>query len=354
MLMVRRLSEYGVMTVELGVVFGGPNDRLWLPRLREWITSNASFFGRLGVRPVVKPLGSPKEALGWRAELPNERVVVAFGFSRYDFERGKIDASCDPIIVPDNATTGANALFSPEAIGVGIAATRPDITEQLRKSLIRVALFQRRIEVRAPKNDAELGGYFSLRYRVWSEVGYLRDENKNSQVEWEVDFWDRTAVPLCAITPDGKTIGCVRLISNLGDEESAYVDWIQRLLDQAGDRQLRDLFRFQHAPMHPFDVLFEFPGFRAKFRDLLRSRAVVAEIGRVAVDPKHRGQCLSEVLVDSAVSLAKSRGVECLLLACHEKLRPLYAKCGFQPVQGLRSEKFFNIQVPSIVMERRI
>jgi predicted GNAT family N-acyltransferase len=352
--MVQRLSEYDVMTVELGVVFGGPNDRLWLPRLREWITSNASFFGKLGVRPVVKPLGSPKEALGWRDELPNERVVVAFGFSHYDFERGKIDASCEPIIVPNNAAVGANALVSPEIVGVRVAATRPDITEQLRKSLIRVALFQKRIEVRAPGTDAELSGYFSLRYRVWKEVGYLRDENKDSQVEWEVDFWDRTAVPLCAITPDGKVIGCVRLISNLGDEESAYVARIQSLLDQAGDRRLKGLFRFQNTPVHPFDVLFEFPGFWSKFRDLLRSRTSIAEIGRVAVDPKYRGRCLSEVLVDSAVSLAKSRGVECLLLACHEELRPLYAKCGFQPVQGLRSEKFFNIQVPSIVMERRI
>ncbi len=342
------------MTVELGVVFGGPNDRLWLPRLREWISSNANFFGKLGVKPVVKSLRSPNEALGWREELPNERVVVAFGFSRRDFERGQAVATGEPIIVQDAATAGANALVSSDVIGTRTVPTRPDITEQLRKSLIRVAIFQRRIEIRSPATDAELSGYFSLRYRVWKEVGYLRDENRDTRVEWEIDFWDRTAVPLCAITPDGKAIGCVRLISNLGAEEPNYVARIQDLLDAAGDRRLRDLFRFQHTPTHPFDVLFEFPGFRAKFRELLRSRTVVAEIGRVAVDPNHRGQCLSEVLVDSAVSLAKSRRVECLLLACHENLGPLYAKSGFEPVAGLRSEKFFNIRVPSIVMERRI
>jgi len=98
----------------------------------------------------------------------------------------------------------------------------------------------------------------------------------------------------------------------------------------------------------------EFPGFRAKFRSLVQNRTNVAEVGRVAVDPEHRGHCLSEVLVDTAVSLAESRHISCLFLACHEELSPLYAKCGFQPVVGLRSTKFFNIKLPSIVMERQI
>jgi len=80
----------------------------------------------------------------------------------------------------------------------------------------------------------------------------------------------------------------------------------------------------------------------------------MAEIGRVAVDPEYRGQCLSEALVDTAVASAKARQVSCIFLACHEGLAPLYARCGFVAVQGLRSDEFFNIQRPSIVMERRV
>jgi|SRR5262245_2640829 len=336
------------MTVELGVVFGGPNDRLWLPRIRRWVDSNDSLFKKLGLTPVVKPLSSAGEALGWREELPNERVVVAFGLNRGEFESGRVISSGQPIIVQDAASPCGSAA------GNRMILARRDVTDQLRKSLVRVAILQRGIEIRSPVTDRELSGYFALRYQVWKAVGYLRDENKGTSVEWEVDYWDRTAVPLCAITREGKTIGCVRLISSLGREEPNYVARIQRLLDQAGEAQLKRLFKFQNAPMHPFDVLCEFPEFGAAYRELLKSGTSVAEIGRVAVDPQYRGQCLSEVLVDSVVALAESRRVKSLFLACHENLGPLYARCGFKPVPGLRSEKFFNIQVPSIVMERRI
>jgi predicted GNAT family N-acyltransferase len=105
---------------------------------------------------------------------------------------------------------------------------------------------------------------------------------------------------------------------------------------------------------HPFDLLQEFPGFRCHFRALLQARKKPAEIGRVAVDAEYRGLSLSEALVDTAVSFAEAKHVSCVFLACREELGPLYAKCGFEPVNGLKSEKFFNIQLPSIVMQRQI
>ena len=80
----------------------------------------------------------------------------------------------------------------------------------------------------------------------------------------------------------------------------------------------------------------------------------MAEVGRVAVDPQYRGQGLSEALVDTALASAKAKQVSCVFLACHERLAQLYAKCGFVALQGLRSEKFFNIKLPSIVMEKRL
>jgi hypothetical protein len=48
--------------------------------------------------------------------------------------------------------------------------------------------------------------------QIRKAIGFLRDENKNSKAEWEIDFWDRTAVPLCAITQDGRAIACASLI----------------------------------------------------------------------------------------------------------------------------------------------
>jgi predicted GNAT family N-acyltransferase len=78
----------------------------------------------------------------------------------------------------------------------------------------------------------------------------------------------------------------------------------------------------------------------------------VGEIGRVAVDAAHRGHSISEAVVDTAVSLAQRHNVGCIFLACHEAMRPLYAKCLFRPVEGLRSDTFLNIALPSIVMNR--
>jgi GNAT superfamily N-acetyltransferase len=129
---------------------------------------------------------------------------------------------------------------------------------------------------------------------------------------------------------------------------------IQKLLENVNDPKLHELFKLPNNPQPPFDILFEFPGFGAHFQALIRSRTKLAEIGRVAVDPDYRGKGLSEALVDTAASFAKARQVSCIFLACQERLGPLYAKCGFVAPQGLRSEQFFNIKLPSIVMERRL
>ena len=345
-------TRRSVMRAEVGIVFNTPNDRLWVPRIRQWVATNDAFLNRLGLKPEVTSWRTPPDALAWRAEASGERLVIAIGFDRGDVEDGRELACGEPIVVHSPAKAGAAAITSSSVLNTAPVIACSDITTQLRKSLIRIALRQRRIVVRSPSSDAEMSGYFSLRYKVWKSIGYLRGENARTRTQWEIDFWDRTAVPLCAIAPDGKIMGCLRLISNLGDEEPSYVAKIERLLGKARDPHLSRLFSFQHTPMHPFDVLCEFPGFRAKFRELMQRRTNVAEVGRVAVDPDYRGQCIAEILVDSAVSLAQSRRVACLFLACRDELGPLYAKSGFAPVPGLRSEKFFNIQAPSIIMER--
>jgi predicted GNAT family N-acyltransferase len=106
--------------------------------------------------------------------------------------------------------------------------------------------------------------------------------------------------------------------------------------------------------VHPFDVLEAFPGFRTQFKALMTDKIEVGEIGRVAVDAAHRGGSISEAVVDTAVSLAQRHGVGCIFLACHEAISPLYAKCLFRPVEGLRADTFLNIALPSIVMKRTL
>jgi predicted GNAT family N-acyltransferase len=342
------------MATEIGLVFNKPNDRLWLPRLREWMKTCGPTLDKHGAKAPVNPLGSPDNALCWRAELPDERLLVAIGFSRGEIEaHRKFAVSCgEPIIIVDPGADDVPKPATASFFNKQTAVTCRDVTPQLRKSIIRSGL-RKRVQIRPPSCDAELSGYFSLRYRVWDAMGFLRDEAKYMRTRWEIDFWDRMAVPLCAVTRDGRVIGCARLIGSHGEEQQPYVSNIQRLLNTTNEPALNDLFKFPHCAQHPFDLLLEFPGFRAHFRSLIRARKKVAEVGRVAVDAEYRGQFLSEVLVDTAVSFAEAKRVSYVFLACREELEPLYAKCGFQPVEGLKSDKFFNIRLPSIVMERR-
>jgi len=341
------------MPAEIGVACNTAHDCAWLARLREWMTTDAEAPRKL-IKAQVTPMASPEDALSWRANQPQERLVVTIGYSRREIE------SCshfgptagEPIIVGNPSAAEGNSCSS-SFIGGAPLIDCADVRPPIRKSLIRMAL-RSRVQIRPPSSDQEYAGYFALRYRTWKAIGFLRDDNLRTKTEWEVDYFDRNAVPLCAIGQDGKVIGCVRLIRSLGNEEQPYVSRIQALLDGVDDPKLKALYRFPNAAQQPFDVLCQFPGFRAHFRELMQKGIRLAEIGRVAVDAEHRGQFLSEALVDTAVSFAEKRCASRIFLACRVELGPLYERCGFAAIPGLRSERFFHIQVPSIVMERRI
>jgi predicted GNAT family N-acyltransferase len=340
------------MRIEIGIVSKSPNDREWFLRLRQWITDNRALLERLDVKVVVAQRAALEELLDWRGQQPGARFAVAGGFGRGDVELAHSSGipSGEPIIIAarrgDHPVVAGTASFLDRAVVV----TCTDVIAQVRKSLIRAAL-RKRIEIRKPRSEQELSSYFALRYKVWKSVGYLRSENPT---KWEIDIWDRTAVPLCAVDSNGMVVGCARLISSSGDEEPANVSRIEKLLDHAKDAELSKQFEVSRRMQQPFDLLEEFPEYRRHFRSLIQCRANVAEVGRVAVDPDRRGRCISEALVDTAVSCAEARGLSCLFLACHEQLASLYSRCGFSAVPGLRSDKFFNIQLPSIVMERRL
>jgi predicted GNAT family N-acyltransferase len=341
------------MRIEIGAVFKEPSHRQWLLRLRQWTTDNRPLLERLDLKVVVAQHGALEELLEWCGQQPRARFALAVGFSRGDVESAQSAGipSGEPIITVerpgDNGAAAGTASFFDRAAVV----TCTDVIAQIRKSLIRAAL-RKRIEIRKPRSEEELSGYFTLRYKVWKAAGYLRSENALTRTEWEIDIWDRTAVPLCAIASDGAVLGCARLISSSGNEEPTYVPRIEKLLGQLKDPKLSKLFEVSKRMQQPFDLLEEFPEYRPHFRELIQGRANMAEVGRVAVDPDRRGSCISEVLVDTAVSCAEARGVSCLFLACPEQLASLYSKSGFSAKPGLRSNKYFNISRPSIVMER--
>ena len=347
-------------TVAIGVFWKRPNDRVWLIRLREWSNNpdkHLSLPRTLRIKTTVEQMESIESALKWRGQMPNARLLVAVGFGRNEFANLQpfSVANGEPLLVVAEPPTGDKKVF-PSA---SFLERRPvlfcgDAMSQIRKSVLRMTLRQR-VSILSPNSLDELAAYFSLRYKVWSAAGFLCDQNKRSRLQWEIDYGDRTAIPLVAISTDGRTIGCTRLVRSVGREEEFYVSRVEELLARARDQILAGQFNFPHSPVHPFDVLEEFRGFRATFKAMIQKRIEMAEIGRVAVDQSKRGQGLAEALVDTAISLAERKCVSRLFLACPEALGPLlYERCGFSAVPGLRSDKFLNIAVPSIVMQRSI
>jgi ribosomal protein S18 acetylase RimI-like enzyme len=337
--------------MDIGVVCNRPSDLDWLIRLREWVRARLD---KHQPRPNVISVSPIGEALIWRNALPDGRLVVMVGFKREEIEASQIPFGCsgEPIILCDPEAANANAPATASFVNNPPIVPCKNIIPFVKKCLVRSAL-RERFEIRPPASDEEWDGYFSLRYRVWEECNYLRDENKRARTKWEIDWKDRMAIPLCAITA-GKVVGCVRVLRSFGQDQQPYVSQIAKLLGETGDETLQSLFHYPNGAHEPFDLLMEFPGFRAHSRALIMDRRESAEISRVAVDPHYRGHALSEALVDTAVSYAAAKRLGPMLLACRETTAPLYEKCGFLPVGGIKSNKYLNIHLPVIVMERPI
>jgi predicted GNAT family N-acyltransferase len=338
------------MIMEIGVVCNRPADWDWLTKLREWVREKLD--KRLP-KPRVISVSRIAEALRWRNELADDRLVVAVGFRREEIDRGRIDfgGPREPVILFERGVEKPNGHATASFADYQAIVACSDPIPFVKKSLIR-SWWRGQVEIRSPASPEEWEGYFSLRYRIWKECNFLRDENKRARTKWEIDWKDRMAIPLCAITPEGKVVGCARVLKPYGDEEQTYVSKITNLLGEIGDEALLKLFSFPNCQKHPFDLLMEFPGFRAHFAELIRNNKEAAEISRVAIDPEYRGRSLTEALVDTAVSLAEVRHFTTIFLACQERHAGLYSKCGFVPVEGIKSDKYLHIQLPSIIMER--
>ena len=101
--------------MDIGVVCNRPSDLDWLIKLREWAGARLD---KRRPRPRVISVSPIGDALRWRNELPEDRLVVTVGFKREEIEGRKIDLSRsgEPIILcerdagkPDGLATASFA-----------------------------------------------------------------------------------------------------------------------------------------------------------------------------------------------------------------------------------------------------
>ena len=304
----------------------------------------------------LEPIASLDDAIQRACSDSEGSLVLACGFTTQEINEVLKQTTCKtkPCIIsqPRDATERLHipnaSLFERRTI------TRVrSMKEGVRKAMLRIAT-RHLGELRPIREPDEFRRYFELRHRVWNGAGYLPKDSPLQAGGWEIDCCDRFSIPLGLFLPDGRLIACVRLVQEYGKESTEHVKTITALLNQKGDPAAIDAFSYKNKPEQPFDILWEFRGFRDYFASLVRARTSLAEVSRVAVDPEFRGCGIIEVLVDSLASLARVEGIDILLLACPEVIKKLYARCGFKQVPDLVSDRFFDIDRRSVVMDRRL
>ncbi len=224
----------------------------------------------------------------------------------------------------------------------------------IRKSAIRLRVRARVVMRRITSHD-EFEKYFSLRYSVWKDLGYLNPALEDIDPSWELDYTDRTSVAIGAFNYEDSLVGCARLVFEVGNEVPDQVQMVRRLLDSAQNEVLMTRFEYPKNLNHPFDILESFKGFRKYYKNLVMQEVSKAELSRIIVDENWRKYGVGESIVDTIVTVARSHPyrVKALFLACKQIHSSFYERSGFNAVDGLFCENFVGIEAPSIAMEMR-
>ncbi|QPJ63034.1 MAG: GNAT family N-acetyltransferase [Candidatus Nitronauta litoralis] len=225
-----------------------------------------------------------------------------------------------------------------------------DLFSMLRKAFIKQRV-KGWVKIRPLQGKKELKDYFSLRYDVWNNLGYIPKEKNADILKMELDFSDRFSYPLGAFDQNQNIIGCARLVFPMHQVQLYYEKYVDEIVREANDPVLSQNFQVLEKFQHPFDILESFNGFDDYYSSMVKRKINKAEVSRVIVHPDFRGRWLGEVLVDSLIDTAYcSFQIKELFLACESKNEGFYSKCGFEILEGLSCERFANVNVPAIAM----
>jgi predicted GNAT family N-acyltransferase len=345
-----RAGTAGDRKLDLLVLRGNDGDARHLRSIRAWANTDRS--ARATIRAVV-PVPT-LEALGQLGSTQRPAVVACLGWSpstlvASDVKWGQWRRA---IAVPPPTYSGPFHETSAATFEHGALVVVRDVTAALRKEVVRWR--NQDLTVRELVSIDDLRLSFALRYAIWMSEGYVPAARNAARARLELDYTDRTAVAVGAFTADGRLAGCARLVRQLGAEVPAQVARIEAIVRDAGDPVLRRNFAYPPTLVHPFDLLEAFRGFRAYYHQLVVRKLEKGEISRVIVDPEWRGHHLGEVLVDRLVEIARHQHVHMLFLACRAAIQPFYEASGFRRIPGLTADRFGDIPVPSILMERTV
>jgi predicted GNAT family N-acyltransferase len=325
-------------------------------QIRRWHSEELCLSLRKVVHQQIVETDRLKAAISLAQEDPQNTVIVTLGFEKDEvlgsLETGGGEERLEVVsVVPGRE----GSLLRPSASLLErpvFFTTSRKPTSYIRKSVLRLSV-RKCVHLREIESDDDLSQYFSLRYRVWKEMGYLLEENDCPVSRWEISYSDHTAFPIGMFSSEEKLLACARLVRVYGHENRILLPKISALIDGKNDCCLRRNFDTPPFP-HPFDLLEAFSGFGRYYRECVRHNIDKAEVSRVIVKPGFRRKFYGEVIVDSLVTLARKRNIAALFLACVERHEHIYRRCGFRKIPGLNCESFPGVGVKAIAMERHL
>jgi GNAT superfamily N-acetyltransferase len=280
-------------------------------------------------------------------ELPP--IVVASGVSRKDL-RSSLPQKAWPLCL----LVGGRAMDC-EPLATPLVTEPSNVRAPQPRHLEKLALLQGMISwlsIRPLSTVGEIQSYLSLRYRVWSSLGYTPEDRRCDVAQLEVDYSDRFSTALGAFAiSEGREefIGGIRIINEkLADNPQWKL--IEHLLATKTDPNLNNAIRPAREHTYPFDLLASFPAFAETYRTWVRAEFLKAEVSRVVVEPARQGKGVGEVLVDSACAYARGQGLNLLFLACKQEHTPFYQRSGFQTLSNLHCDSFASVKVPAVGM----
>ena len=174
---------------------------------------------------------------------------------------------------------------------------------------------------------------FALRYKVWSELGYIPNEMQSEINLLEIDNCDRYAIPIGLFNSEKKLVGTIRVVTE--GEQSRWSAKIESFVNNLGDDILINNY---HKPYStPFAILESFEGMVPVWKELSLNFVSFGELSRVIISKEFQGIGLSSPLIDFALAIALNEGIKVVFLACVEKQISLYARHGFEFIDDVKT-----------------
>ena len=193
----------------------------------------------------------------------------------------------------------------------------------------------RPVVVRRIDDETELSAYFRLRHAVYRVMGYLDAKVEFAASRMELNSSDSGALHVGAFE-QGKggrqtLVGTARVVG-VEDLDERSVGWTESLAryDPVLRSKLREALPLKLPIIHSMKM-------KESYKQMLTEERC-AELSRVIVRDAYRGTGLSTVLTKFAIFAAAERGVDRLFLECLPVHVGMYAKLGFEAIEGVQGE----------------